>query len=159
MTCCFTAGAAICQARIVLGDQAARFARVGALAVIGATIMALQSPVGLLWTPALFTALILTLSFQTGEVDRWLSSAPVVLLGKISFPLYLVHLTPLLWMASHRAGGTSGIAATGVLVAYVGFCLAAAWILHRWVEQPVHRWARQTSRPLQPGVAALDRLA
>lgn len=159
MSCCFTAGAAACQARIVLADQAARFARVGALAVLGAIILALQSPTGLLWTPALFTALILALSFQTGEVDRWLSSAPVVLLGKISFPLYLAHLTPLLWMASHRAGRMGGMAATGLLAAYIAFCLTAAWVLHRWVEQPVHRWARQASEPLQPGVSALNRTA
>ncbi len=46
----------------------------------------------------LFALLLYGLAFQQGVVNGMLSSRPVVFLGEISFPLYLIHVAPLLWL-------------------------------------------------------------
>ena len=141
MACCFTAGIAICRLRQAALERGARFAGVGGVALCLALVAALQIKAGFILAPAIFAGLIYCLSCQAGIVDRALSSRLAVFLGKISFPLYLVHLMPLQWMASHIHGAGQGVA-TGYVVAYVMFSLGGAYLLHRLVEQPAHRWAR-----------------
>ncbi len=141
MACCFTAGIAICRMRQAAPGWGARFAGLGAVALCLTLVAALQMKAGFIVAPVVFAALIFALSFQSGIIDRALSSAPAVFLGKISFPLYLVHLMPLQWMVSHIHGAGQA-AATGYVAAYAALCLAAAYLLHRVVERPAHHWAR-----------------
>jgi len=156
MGCGFTAGVAACRMRQTLPEAAARWAPAVALGCCLVLLAAIQAKAGFILAPALFAGLILALSFQSGAVDRALAARPILWLGRISFPLYLLHLTPLNWMIAHLGPARLGeLAATGLLLAYGAACLGCANLLHRLVEQPAHRWARRGF----PGPVARARLA
>ena len=158
MACCFTAGMAACRVRQLSSDRAAAFAPLASLIVCIALGACCQFRLGTLLAPAGFTLVIFSLSFRAGYLDGFLSSKPVIFLGKISFPLYLLHAMPLLWLVSHyRHAGLGPMAATAVLSAYGVACIAAAALLHYLVERPSHRWARPRLTP--PASASLQGLA
>jgi len=142
MACGFVAGAGACRLRQTLGPNGSA-ADLGALASCLGLGLAFYFGLGGLAAPAGFALLILCLSFRTGALDALLSSQPAVFLGRISFPLYLIHLMPLLWLSSHVRIGGLGAANTVILLGgYIAFCLGSASFLHFAVERPLHAWAR-----------------
>lgn len=148
MACGFTAGMAICRARQLTGDHAARLA--GRIAIFAAVIVVgcCLFTYGKLAAPAGFALTIFCLSFRTGGLDQILSSRPAMFLGRISFPLYLVHVTPLLWLVSHNRVAPPGpLAASGLIATYIAGCLGLASLLHHLVERPSHRWIKRWLRP------------
>ena len=159
MGCGFVAGMAVCRAREALGGRSAAWAATGALGALIAVGLACQVKLGVLLAPACFAVLIFCLSFRDGALNDLLSTRLALFLGKISFPLYLIHLTPLLWLASHVIFAALAPASTLVLIAgYVGFCLASASLLHLTVERPLHRWARR-GFPLRTAVHVAPQVA
>ncbi len=156
MACCFTAGMAICRARQRVADGAARWAGMAAILVCIGIGLACHFQYGRLLTPTGFAVLIFCLSFRAGSVDRFLSSTPVLFLGRISFPLYLVHVMPLLWLVWHFSRAPlAPLAATGVVFAYAASCIGLAALLHHLVERPSHRWIRRV-RPAPSPVLGLE---
>jgi peptidoglycan/LPS O-acetylase OafA/YrhL len=93
----------------------------------------------------LFAILLYGLAFRTGFVDKFLSSRPIFFLGEISFPLYLVHVTPLLWLRYYMAvnGARYSVLTKSSFLLYwaVGVILLAT-LLHYAVEKPFHAWGR-----------------
>ena len=77
-----------------------------------------------------------------------LASAPFVLVGRISYPLYLWHV-PLLVLARVQWGPSLSVSAT---LAVVGISIALAYGTYRFVELPVRRLVR--NRSWRPGVLA-----
>ena len=90
-----------------------------------------------------FGALVYSLAALPGLGSRIFSSRPVLLLGKLSFPLYLVHIMPLFWL-THALSGQEITWPIGtlLLLLYVSFCLLLSLILHNWVERPSQRLGR-----------------
>ena len=77
---------------------------------------------------------------------HWSASRVVVFLGEISFPLYLVHFVPVLWLQYflHVHGSTYSHAQVWVaLLCWTGGCIAVATLLHYFVENPFHAWGRR----------------
>jgi len=104
--------------------------------------------VALLMLP-FFAALLL--AGATRDLDGshrrwWLGSRPLVLLGEWSFALYLVHKPLFLltdhWNWWHNTGGLSALAA---FFAYLACALAAAALVHHFVEKPIERALRRQS--------------
>jgi peptidoglycan/LPS O-acetylase OafA/YrhL len=94
----------------------------------------------------LFAALIYGLASEQGPICRVLSSPPIVFLGKISFPLYLVHVTLLLWLRYfiETTGFRYPAAEKAVwLLGWAVACIVLASILHYFVEVPFHAWGRR----------------
>jgi peptidoglycan/LPS O-acetylase OafA/YrhL len=152
MGCGFTAGMAICRVRQLAPERAVRFAAAGAVLVCIAVGVCCLFKSGRLFMPAAFALMIFCLSFRTGGVDRLLASRPAMFLGRISFPLYLVHVTPLLWLVSrYRFAHLGPVAGAGLILAYVAGCLALAALLHRFVERPSHGWIRRLTPTAGPG--------
>lgn len=144
MGCGFIAGMAICRVREAMDGKAPAWAAAGALGAALIIGMACQVKSGVLLAPAGFALLIFCLSFRSGALNDLLSSRFALFLGGISFPLYLIHLMPLLWLASHVSiGALNPVSAAALIAGYVGFCLTVAWLLHLFVERPMHRWARR----------------
>lgn len=144
MGCGFVAGMAVCRARETAGRQGAAWTAPGSLCAVLAIGVACQIKLGVLLAPTGFALLIYSLSFGAGALNDLLSSPPGLFLGRISFPLYLIHLTPLLWLASHvNFGLLSPVNAAALMSGYIAFCLASASLLHLLVERPLHRWARR----------------
>lgn len=75
-----------------------------------------------------------------------------VFLGNISYALYLVHvpvISDTAWLLD-KAGVIAFIPAPVLAVGALAGCIGAAWALHRWVERPLLRLARQVRVEDQP---------
>jgi peptidoglycan/LPS O-acetylase OafA/YrhL len=94
----------------------------------------------------LFAFLLYGLAFEQGFISKLLSSRPIVFLGEISFPLYLTHVTPLLWLqyclqtSSRRVSAGEG---TLLLLCWAIGCIVLATLLHYFIEVPFHAWGRR----------------
>ena len=115
-------------------------ADVALLAVIVATLL---PPYGWSTITLCFGALVYGLASDRGLANRLLSTPVAVWLGRISFPLYLVHVMALAWLRyglyRDNAGDAERLLALGL---YAVFILCLAWLLHLYVERPTHRFAR-----------------
>ncbi|MBI2736595.1 MAG: acyltransferase [Rhodospirillales bacterium] len=97
-----------------------------------------------------FTALVW---FAISRHGRWLVWRPLVFLGQISYPLYLVHVALgfliIRWAAARGWGTLEGVVAAGVV------SLIAATLMHYCIELPGGRWLRTAlSRRQPPAIAA-----
>jgi peptidoglycan/LPS O-acetylase OafA/YrhL len=126
--------------------RASRWASWAGLAFIG---VAMASPThhfpGMGALPATVGAgLLLHASTSTEGIWRLLSSRPMVLIGRISYPLYLWHW-PLLALTSAVWPGQIDVAGRGALVLTALALAAATW---RWLERPVQRIPMSSPRRL-----------
>jgi len=94
--------------------------------------------------PVLGAALVIAGGSAAWTNRRILSSAPLVFVGLISYPLYLWHW-PLLSFARIAAAGEPGAAASAGLVA-LAFLLA--WLTWRLVEIPIRFKYRRSPAPV-----------
>lgn len=99
--------------------------------------------------PALgFAILIVVMALRRGLVSRALSLPAMVLLGEISYALYLVHYQLLLMhyqllvMLGRVIPPLVGLPEPAVWVLYWLTCLVCAWVLWRWVERPARSFLR-----------------
>lgn len=90
----------------------------------------------------------------TGKVHTWLGNKTLVLLGEISFALYLVH-SPLRLMGRFFLARPLGIPETSPLfyIPMWGLSLLCAWLAWKWVEVPARRavlkaWKNSKSAPV-----------
>jgi peptidoglycan/LPS O-acetylase OafA/YrhL len=97
------------------------------------------------WAPGyvylpLTQAFTLLVWFATSRWSGWLILKPFVLLGRISYPLYLVHVAlgfEVIRFGMERGWSTlQGVIAAGLI------SLIAATLLHYLVEAPGMRWSR-----------------
>lgn len=157
MFCCFLGGAALYRFRTFAPELAAwaGWAAGGAVVLlIGCSF----SRAGAEAMPALYGLLIFSLSYQRGMVDRALSTMVARWFGAISFPLYLVHVIGMFWVASLIDRGTVE-AGWLTLVTWVVSCFGLSAVLHWGVELPMHRVARRCLLALRASAAARSQAA
>ena len=84
------------------------------------------------------------LTLMNGPRARLLSMWPVVLLGEISYSLYIVHWA-VLQVANRTVLVGSDFSAVHVVgkIAIVILCIAFASASYRWIELPSRRWGRR----------------
>lgn len=90
------------------------------------------------------------------SVDRMLSIRPAVVLGDISYGLYLVHW-PLLILYLAKTGKERAGLLDGLVLILLSLLLA--WLLTRLVDTPVRRWPWAGAKPWRAGAVALTCLA
>jgi len=88
-----------------------------------------------------FGLLIGVLSFERGMVSRLLSIGWLVLLGEISYSIYLVHHILIRWYLANR-GTFAPVPKTMLYIAYWLAVLSLSFIIWRMVEKPCQRWIR-----------------
>jgi len=89
--------------------------------------------------------------FATSKHGRWLAWSPLVFLGVISYPLYLVH--GVLGFKIIRFGVADGWSTIQGVIAAGIVSVAAAILLHYLVEAPGARWSRvKLQKPLTPAL-------
>jgi peptidoglycan/LPS O-acetylase OafA/YrhL len=116
-----------------------------AMSALGGGERAFHSPgwLYLLLTMA-FTALVW---HATRRPSRWLTWPPLVFLGQVSYPLYLVHVVLgyqiIRFGVEHGWSTLHGVVAAGVV------SLVVATVLHYMVEVPGERWSRAKLAKLQ----------
>jgi peptidoglycan/LPS O-acetylase OafA/YrhL len=86
----------------------------------------------------MFALLIIVFAFAKGYLTRLLSYSPMILLGEISFVLYLVHKTVLEWYQIN-AVYFEQFPAWCVLLAYWLLALSVAYLLHKVIEKPCRK--------------------
>jgi peptidoglycan/LPS O-acetylase OafA/YrhL len=86
---------------------------------------------------AAFAALVW---FATSPYGRWLIWRPLVFVGRISYPLYLVHCV--LGFAIIRLGVEHGWTTLNGVIAASLASLLVATLVHYFVELPGERWSR-----------------
>jgi peptidoglycan/LPS O-acetylase OafA/YrhL len=125
------------------------------LLLIAASMISIDNtfafPGAIALVPCLATALVISAG-QSGPSlgGRWISFAPFILFGDISYSLYLWHW-PLLALARNWVLGPLNPAAATV-IALLSMALAyASW---RWIEQPFLRGLPQI-RPITTGLAMI----
>ena len=121
-----------------------------ALIIAGGVFWSPDTPIPGIWSalPTVGAALLIAAGGQA-SVNRWfLSSRPMIFIGKISYPLYLWHW-PFFSFTRIVIGHAPqpGLAATECVVAF-----AAAYATYRWAEVPI-RYGRH-SRPAVPALLA-----
>ena len=84
--------------------------------------------------------------------SAWLRLPPLVWLGTISYPLYLLHEN-ISWSLQLRLLAL-GLPTDVVVVSALGIILAMAALLSRWVERPAMRWIRASYRERRQRVVA-----
>jgi peptidoglycan/LPS O-acetylase OafA/YrhL len=160
MACCFIAGAALARACAVapprIADSSAWLTIVATLLILAGCLV----PSVTVILPFAYATLILALTFQRGPIDRALSAPLVQFLGRISFPLYLLHAMPLLWLGYHlHSGHATVVVCIAALLLYVAVSIGLAALLHVVIERPSHRWGRRWARSGQQGRGRFDVLS
>ena len=98
----------------------------------------------------LLTALSLGAAVWSGGMHTWGANAACQYFGRISYSLYLVHLTAInaLLGGGHKLTGDSRPAAIGWYLLAIVVSVGSAHLFHRWVEVPSMRWSsRLKARP------------
>lgn len=103
---------------------------------------------------AAFGGLLIALGLGRGWLAQLLGTRPMVVLGEISFALYLFHQIVLRVML---ARGYTAWGDTAFFCTYLAISLAGSWALWRWCEGPARTWIMGWFAPSsasQPAVAA-----
>jgi len=90
--------------------------------------------------------------FGATRHGKWLAWSPLIFLGQISYPLYLVHgvlgFTIIRFCVEYGWSTLNGVIAAGIV------SVIAAILLHYLVEAPGARWSRAMFRkPLAPAIS------
>lgn len=138
----FAAGAALCRFSTVahVTNRQSKWIISGSVSFI---ILLLLVPRFAILMPFGFAGLIMALAYRVGVINGLLSSRPAMFLGKISFSLYLVHITPLLLLEwAFQTGhfpATPVLIATGIICYFV-LVIGLSIILHYGIERPCQRF-------------------
>ncbi len=135
---------------------AASFAVLVAWASLRQFVLGQADPWGGEWF-AIGTGLVI---WALQERDRLSSSPGRVLLyfGRISYPLYLVHLPVIAVVAGagFKAFPDAPWAQLLIVLASGAIAIGAAELLHRWVEQPAIAWSKRLKKGRVDAAAARD---
>lgn len=87
----------------------------------------------------------------TGRMGSVLSGPVIQFLGRISYSLYLIHLSVgwrFISLVKMKMGPELGpVVATGAFLGGIGLSILAAWIMHALIEAPSIRLARRVALP------------
>lgn len=106
-------------------------------------------------------ALIFTMALQAGLLSRLLSLRAFVLLGEISYSLYLVHL---ILVRCYLEGGPASLPLLGwfsgmAWMPFVTICLLVSYLIWSAIERPARRWLVGLATPRTGPLASSREIA
>lgn len=133
----FAGGVALGRLHGLTPGTARRWQGLAADAALLAVLLLLLSPLRANGAVMLFGVIVYGIAGGKGVANWLFGVAPSMLLGRLSFPLYLVHVMPLLWLnyrlsVAHPEAPLRWLALGG----YFAVCLMVSWLLHIAVERP-----------------------
>ena len=103
---------------------------------------------GGLWAIVLLVALLARTAF-----GRFLESTAAMFLGRVSYPLFLVHTAVMIsgaeWIRAYAPGALLGwsLGSAILLVPLLGAAVAIATLVHVAIERPALRWKARVTTP------------
>ncbi|MFM7322691.1 MAG: acyltransferase family protein, partial [Armatimonadota bacterium] len=100
--------------------------------------------------PLVFAALVGSVAANTGGGTRWLTARPWMVLGELSYSIYLMQSTAfaayfgpaMAWRAGHPSGPMPLPVKLGLLALVLAITIGLAALTHRWIEKPARRALR-----------------
>ncbi|MGB0115082.1 MAG: acyltransferase family protein [Ilumatobacteraceae bacterium] len=130
----FPAAVVLIVAACLLGDESALYYRGGSFAIAVA-------------------AAVLIAGLEGGNVLRGpLSWPPLVVVGTVSYGLYLWHW-PVITVIGAQFGDVSSLRWASVAVAFTG---AITFVSYRWIERPIRQRSTWAGRPVVPRLVLLS---
>ena len=86
-----------------------------------------------------FVLMIYVIALEQGAVSRVLGTSPGVLLGEISFSVYLLH-DSLLTYYKHHEGAFAGYSGGTIYAGFWVILLLASWLMWAGFERPMRGW-------------------
>jgi peptidoglycan/LPS O-acetylase OafA/YrhL len=96
-----------------------------------------QATAYVMWVDPFFAALLCVFASNRGMVSKAMGWRPLMVLGEISFALYLLH-QPIQWFVGAKLAALGSV---GMLLVSIAATLAAAAAAHYWIEKPVYKLA------------------
>lgn len=154
---CFVAGTCLQRGRALLGDRGTAFAPPLALAGVVAVVVLDRLPRGGSAMCVPFCALVFALSYDRGRVSGLLRGRFCRFLGDISFPLYLLHVMPLLAFNMHMGAPKTHPDTVYVPLLALLCCtlVGCAWLGHVLIERPIARRVARRHRRATPAFASM----
>ena len=147
----FLGGMALCRVYRLMPAINARWASWLGSAAIVAILAISYFPGAIGFMAFAFGALVFSLAFNVGIVNRLFSGGVAMFLGRISFPLYLIHVMPLMWLRYFISSEHVGWPYGALLVAiYLVVTVGGAYALHLSIERPFQRWSHELLRRPRP---------
>lgn len=94
-----------------------------------------------------FACLIFILAFQKGIISSILRFPIFILLGEISYSMYLIHYTFLSYYGIYSSWFNSHFTAYQELIIFMSIILSLSYLMWRFVEVPCRRWIINVSLP------------
>ena len=143
----FTAGIVLYRLHRLTPDRYRQLQGWSADLALVALLVALFTPLRLTAPLFCFGLLVYGLAGHGGVVQRLLASPPALWLGRISFPLYLIHTMTLFFLYYELAVHNAPIPwRVATWVAFPPAAMLVAWGLHLAVERPSHEFGRRLVR-------------
>jgi peptidoglycan/LPS O-acetylase OafA/YrhL len=109
------------------------------IALLAMFLLSRRTPAVALAAPLLFACLLLSIRSDTGPLARLLGTAPLQMLGRYSYSIYLMHPVILLAWNAQRAHAVGWLGRGLFIAGYVALVLAVSGRTFRWVEDPMRR--------------------
>jgi peptidoglycan/LPS O-acetylase OafA/YrhL len=137
----FFLGATLSQLRIRAPTRAALALgqALSLLALLAMFLLAQRLPAVALAAPLLFGLLLLSLRADEGPLARLLGTAPLQMLGRLSYSIYLMHPVILLGWNAGRAQVAGGVGRVMFTAGYVAIVLIVSGWTYKLVEDPMRR--------------------
>lgn len=143
MICYFTAGIFLRELVERRPALSARSADLVGLAATAGLLVIAEVPSLIGFSGIAFVLVVFAVCYGRGWMAAILASPPAMLLGRLSFSLYLLHVIPVWYLAS-TFGPTSSRAAYALgMVALTAALLALSWLFNQGVERRTHGWGRR----------------
>uniref|UniRef100_UPI00119F710A acyltransferase family protein n=1 Tax=Yersinia hibernica TaxID=2339259 RepID=UPI00119F710A len=87
----------------------------------------------------ILAVIVFCLCLDYKQMSNIMSKKPMLFLGRISYPLYAIHMSVLIFAYYSR----DVIGGSGVFIEIVILSLIMAYIIHVTVESPIHAWSKR----------------
>lgn len=145
MICYFSAGIFLRELVERLPAVSDRTADLVGLAASLGLLVVVEVPGLLGFSGIAFVLVVFAVCYGRGRLAAILASAPAMLLGRLSFSLYLLHVIPVWYYASTFGPVLTPLSYVIGMMALTAALLAVSWLLHHGVERRTHAWGRRVA--------------
>ena len=147
-----------------LGRTTSTIIEVGAVIATVAALVSFGSGPAMMAIPFVFLAAVLLFSFEGGAISAFLKTRPLLMIGALSYSIYMVHrflmyrMVNLMSLIDKKTGerwdlvtGSDGhnmvagspLFSDAMSLVYLAIVVGVSWLTYRLVELPGQKWSRR----------------